>query len=64
MNVPPEKGVFTRREALAIVAGSAVTAVVMVSSAPLLARTFDVEGPPTGAPPPLTDQSPPLVLSF
>ena len=65
MNIPPETSVFTRREALAMVARSAAVAMTMASSATLLASTLDVDGARAGSPPLLADEAPPpFVLSF
>ena len=64
VNVPFRKGLFTRRKALAIVAGSAATVVTMARPAWSLARTRDSHLPATGTPPLPTDERPPFVLSF
>jgi hypothetical protein len=63
VNVPTRKGLFTRRRALAIVAGSAVTVVTMARPAWSFARTRDSDVP-AAKPSPLTDERPPFVLSF
>jgi len=64
MNVPSRKGLFTRRKALGIVAGSAATVVTMARPAWPSARTRDSDVPSAGTPSPLTNERPPFVLSF
>jgi len=64
MNAPSRKGLFTRRTALGIVAGSAAAVVTMARPARLLARTRDSDVPATGRPPSFPDERPPFVLSF
>ena len=64
MNVPTEKKPFTRREALAIVAGSATAVLVATSSATSLGSALAPEAARTGTPPPPADEPRPFVLSF
>lgn len=64
MNNRPRKDVFTRREALALVAGSATAVVAAASSATALASPVDLEDPRAPLSPLADEPAAPFVLSF